>query len=209
MTACPFNMPAGMMLEHAGVRISFVEAVDGMVLRFVRSDDGKEYYPDAADGVGVRFTVRSLLDEFQEGRLRDLTAGEASLTEWRGRFLGLDRGTVFAKEPRAVLKYDIALAALKAGLPKNADTLKDFASTYYEDPEEVPSGRSVIRWMINLEGQGERVGAMKNRSGREKGRSQLPPIMDRIVHQSVAIFWSPKSIRRWIATRSLSMRGVN
>ena len=50
--------------------------------------------------------------------------------------------------------------------------------------------------MINLEEHGERVGAMKNRSGREKGRSQLPRIMDRIVQQSVAIYWSPKSIRK-------------
>lgn len=186
-----------MALVHNRVRIAFVESVDGMVLRFVRSDNGEEYFPDAAaDGVRLRFTVRSLFEEFHEGRLRDLTAGEAALTEWRGRFLGLDRATVFAKEPRAVLKYDIALAAVKAGLPKNAEVLKDFAATYYDDPDDAPSGRSVIRWIINLEDQGERVGSMKNRSGREKGRSQLPPIMDRLVHQSVAIYWSPKSIRK-------------
>ena len=71
MTACPLNMPAGMTLVHKDVRIGFVECVDAAVLRFVRSDDGKEYFPDMVEGVGVRFTVRSLLDEFQEGRLRD------------------------------------------------------------------------------------------------------------------------------------------
>lgn len=196
MSGCPLNMPAGMVLEHAGVRIAFAEAVDGMVLRFVRCDDGNEYFPTSVDSVGVRFTVRALLDEFHAGRLRDITAGEAALTEWRGRFLGLDRATVFAKEPRAVRKYDVALAALVARLPKNAEILKEFAANYYDEPDQAPSGRSMIRWMANLIEHGERVGAMKNRSGREKGRSQLPPIMDRIVHQSVAIFWSPKSIRK-------------
>lgn len=216
MTACLLNMPAGMVLEHNGVRIAFVESIDGIVLRFVSSDGGEEYYPDSAGGVRVRFTVKSLLDEFQAGRLRDLTVGEAALTEWRGRFLGLDRATVFAKEPLAVLKYDIALAALKAKLPRNAATLQEFAATY--DAENVPSGRSVIRWMNNLEGQAERVGAMKNRSGREKGRSQLPPIMDRIVQQSMAIYWSPKSIRKmdshalvvhaWRQLKAAGMKGI-
>lgn len=196
MTACPLNMPAGMTLVHKDVRIGFVECVDAAVLRFVRSDDGKEYFPDMVEGVGVRFTVRSLLDEFQEGRLRDLTAGEAALSEWRGRFLGLDRATILEREPGAVLKYDIALAALKAKMPRNADALTEFAATFFDHPEDGLSGRTVIRAMNNLGEQGERVGAMKNRSGREKGRSQLPPIMDRIVHQSVAIYWSPKSIRK-------------
>jgi putative transposase len=170
--------------------------VDDFVLRFVIEGTDDEYFCDV-DGTRIRFTVCSLLQEFAEGRLRDFATGAATLSEWRGRYLGLDRSAIVTREPRALLKYEIALAALAGGLPRNATMLQDFARGFAADFElEPPSGRSVIRWMNNLEGQDRRIGAMKNRSGRERGSSPLSPIVDRIVHQCAAIYYADESIKK-------------
>ena len=95
-----------------------------------------------------------------------------------------------------MLKYDIALAALVQKRARSANDLGAFAKEFVPDGEDAPSGRSVIRWMNNLELQGEKVGAMVNRSGREKGWSQLPPIADRIVQQSMALFYSATALKK-------------
>jgi hypothetical protein len=191
----PLGIPPGTVLVHKGVRIIFVEYVDGFVLRFLVEGTDDEFLVDAAEGVRVRPTVRWVLETFAAGELRDCSASEATLSEWQGRYLGLDREAVFSKEPRAVLKYDTALAALVQGLPRNADLLHDFAKGFFAEGD-APSGRSVIRWMVNLQANDKRIGALRNRSGRERGRSQLPPIVDRLVHQGMALFHADESIRK-------------
>ncbi|MFL0586056.1 hypothetical protein CA236_05140 [Sphingomonas sp. ABOLG] len=191
----PLRIPAGTVFAHDGVRISFVEEVDDFVLRFVVEGTEDEFFVEAAPGVRVRPTVQWLLDEFAAGRLREFTASEATLTEWRGRYLGWDRTACLAKQPRAVRKYELALAALVQGKPRSATVLEDFAKEMYPD-DEIASGRSIIRWMNNLEAFGEKVGVMMNRSGREKGRSPLPPIVDRLVHQAMALHWSVDAIKK-------------
>lgn len=190
------GIPPGTVFAHNGVRIVFVEEIDGVVLRFLVEGTDEEYFL-LVDGVRVRFTVRSLLEEFAAERLRDFSTSEKTLSEWRGRYLGLDREAIFARDPRAILKYDIALAALIEKLPRNAGLLERFARGFVADPDhDTPSGRSVIRWMNNLEEFDERIGALKNRSGREKGSSPLPPIVDRLVQQSMALFYSTESLKK-------------
>ncbi|HZG09090.1 MAG TPA: hypothetical protein VEZ70_08940 [Allosphingosinicella sp.] len=191
----PLRIPAGTVFAHDGVRIAFVEEVDDFVLRYVIEGTDDEFLIEAAPGVKVRPTVKWLLDEFAAGRLREFTASEAMLTEWRGRYLGWDRAACLAKQPRAVRKYELALAALVQAKPRSATALEEFATHFYP-ADQVPSGRSIIRWMNNLEAFGEKVGTMMNRSGREKGRSPLPPIVDRLVHQAMALYWSPGAIKK-------------
>ena len=193
----PLGIPPGTVFIHKGRRIAFVDYIDNFVMRFVLDGTREEFFLDIADGVNVRPTVRWLLEEFAAGNLRDCSTSETTLTEWQGRYLGLDRAAVFAEEPRAVRKYDVALAAVVMGLPRNADLLHEFAKRYYDvDKEEVPSGRSMIRWMNNLQANDERIGAMRNRSGRERGRSQLSRIVDKLVQQGMAIFHADESIKK-------------
>ncbi|WP_404365847.1 hypothetical protein AB5I39_09700 [Sphingomonas sp. MMS24-J45] len=194
--ACPLPIPPGTVLAYHSVRIVFVEAVDDFVLRFVVEGTSDEFCVDATDGVRVRPTVRWLLEQFAAGSLTDCATSHATLTEWQGRYLGLDRAAVFAKEPRAVQKYDLALAAIIERLPRNAKLLEKFARTTTPDGQKVASGRSIIRWMNNLQTHDERIGAMRNRSGRRRGCSQLPPVVDRLVHQSMALYWADESIRK-------------
>ena len=191
----PLRIPAGTVFAHEGTRIVFVEEVDDFILRFVIEATDEEFMVEAVPGVMVRPTVKWLLDEFAAGRLREFTASEATLTEWRGRYLGWDRAACLAKQPKAVRKYDLALAALIQGKPRSALVLEKFAKEMFPD-DETASGRSIIRWMNNLEAFGEKVGTMMNRSGREKGRSPLPPIVDRLVHQAMALHWSVDAIKK-------------
>lgn len=191
----PLRIPAGTVFAYNDVRMSFVEEIDGFVLRFVVEGADEEFFVEAADGVSVRPTVRWLLDEFAGGRLRELSASEATLSQWRGRYLGWDRNACLAKQPRAVMKYELALAALIRGIPKSAHVLEKFAAQYLRT-DQIPSGRSIIRWMNNLEAFEGRSGSLMNRSGREKGRSPLPPIVDRLVQQAMALHWSVGPLKK-------------
>lgn len=194
--ASPLRIPPGTVLRHDGIRIVFVEEIDDYVLRFVIEGSEEEFLVAAGEDVRVRATVKWVLDEFAAGRLESLGTSEATLAEWRGRFLGLDRGACLAKQPRAVTKYDLALAAIIRGLPRNADVLETFADNFLPKKEPRPSGRSIIRWMNNLQLHEERIGALCNRSGREKGRSQLPPIADRLVQQSVGLYFGVTALKK-------------
>lgn len=213
--ASPLRIPPGTVFMHSDVRVRFVEEVDDYVLRFVIDGTDEEFFAEAADGVRVRPTVKWILDEFAADRLRDLTASEATLSQWRGRFLGLDREAVLAKQPRAVAKYDLALAALIGRRSQSSDALEDFAEEFLPKGATVPPGRFIIRWMNNLQEHDERIGAMCNRSGREKGRSQLPPIVDKLVHQAMALHHSVEALKKMdahaltvAAWRRLSGQGV-
>lgn len=198
--ASALRIPPGTVLarvkEDGDVRIRFVEEVDGFVLRFVIDGTDEEFLIDEADGVRVRPTVIWIYDEFAAGGLRDLSAGEATLTAWGGRYLGLDRAVLVARQPRAVLKYDLALAALRNDIPRSAKALEEFAAKLMPDAKETFCGRSIIRWMNNLELFDGQIGAMRNRSGRERGRSQLPPIADRVVHQAMALYHAVPGIKK-------------
>lgn len=194
--ACPLLIPPGTIFGHNEVRIVFVEAIDDVVLRFFVEETQVEYFYEVA-GVLVRLTVRSLLEEFAEGRLVRFGVDDQTLSEWQGRYLGLDRAGVLAKEPYAVLKYDIALAAIGKHLPLNAELLHEFACGFVSDPNcRIPSGRSTIRHIGILKRHDERIGALKNRSGRRKGASQLPPVLDRLVQQSVALYYSAEAMKK-------------
>jgi len=195
--AYPINIPPGTVHKHNGVRITFVECVDDFVLRWV-CDDGSEYFVEAAEGVLVRPTMAWLFDEFAAGRLKECTVSEATLSEWRGRYLGLDRAAVFSRQPKAVAKYDIALRAIILNKKRTAGSLQAWAKTLgiWPDPDNFPSGRSIIRYMDTLQVTGERVGGLCNRSGREKGSSPLPPLVNRIVHQAVALHWSNDAMKK-------------
>lgn len=193
---CPLDIPSGTVFSHNGIRIAFVEPVDDVVLRFVIEGTHDEYFREV-DGIRVRFTVASLAQEFSEGRLRDFGTSEKTLSEWQGRYLGLDFSAIIAREPRVAIKYDIALSALKQRLPRNAALLQEFAQGFVSDSDnDAPSGRSVIRWMNNLQDHDQRIGALKNRSGRKKGFSPLPLIVDRQVHQSAALFYADEALKK-------------
>ncbi|MDR6144902.1 putative transposase [Sphingomonas sp. SORGH_AS870] len=192
----PLGLVFGTVFVHLLKRIVFVEAVDDFVFRFHVEGTDDEYFIEDASGVMVRLTVRSLLEEYAAGRLRECSHGEVTLSEWRGRYLGWDIAACLAKYPRAVAKYDVALAALQDGMPRSEATLRAFAEARWPAGLPAPSGRSVIRWMNNLVECDERVGAMCNRSGRQKGQSQLPPIVDRLVHQAMALFYAVEELKK-------------
>lgn len=192
----PLGLVFGTVFIHLLKRIVFVEAVDDYVLRFHVEGTDDEYFIESASGVMVRLTVRSLLEEYAAGRLRECSYGETTLSEWRGRYLGWDVAACLAKDPVSVAKYDLALCALQEGRSRSEGTLKRFAKSRWPEGLEVPSGRSIIRWMNNLLACDERVGAMCNRSGRQRGQSQLPPIVDRLVHQSMALFYAVEELKK-------------
>jgi hypothetical protein len=192
----PLRIAPGTVFALGDLRIRFVEEVDDFVLRFVVDGTEEEFLFEASPGIFVRPTVKWLLDEFANGRLRELNVSEATLSKWRGRYLGWDRAACLAKQPRAVLKYELAMAAVLGRLPRSADRLELFAEDHLPAGTAVPCGRSIIRWMNNLQSFGEEVGTLCNRSGREKGCSQLPRIADRLVHQAMALFWSVEAIKK-------------
>ena len=189
------RLPHGIVLGHDEKRIVFVGAVDDFVLRFVVEGTNDEYLVESGDGVRVRPTVKWVYEEFARNRIQVFGTSEATQAGWRGRFLGLDRAACLNR-PRAVLKYDLAVAAINRRLPRNASVLKAFADELLPAELLRPSGRSIIRAMNNLQLYDQRIGAMCNRSGREKGRSQLPSIADLIVQQSVALFWSNTALKK-------------
>lgn len=202
--------------KHRKQRIVFVEAVDAFVLRFlVEGTKDEEYVVEIAPGVMARPTVRWLLEEYAAGQLHECSHDDDTLSEWRGRYLGWDISACLAKDPRSVLKYDLALRALQAGKPRSDGILVSFAEETWPAGDKVPSGRSIIRWMDNLQAFDQRVGAMCNRSGRPKGQSQLPPIVDRLVHQSMALFYAEEQFKKMdahalvvAAWKRLADRGV-
>ncbi|EZP49939.1 hypothetical protein [Sphingomonas sp. RIT328] len=194
--ASNLRLPVGSVFEHGGVRIAFVEEIDGFVLRFLVEGSDEEFHVVLANGVRVRPTVQWVLVESLAGRLVDCATGQETISEWAGRFLGLDKAACLARQPMSVLKYDIALRALIEGMPRNADRLRDFASKLVPDDVGAPSGRSVIRWMNNLELNDGRIGAMCNRSGRPKGWSPLAPVADRLVQQGMALFYADTSLKK-------------
>ncbi|WP_174275549.1 hypothetical protein [uncultured Sphingomonas sp.] len=188
-------IPHGTVFNHLGTRIVFVEWIDDFVARFVVEGTQDEYFV-TDDSVRVRPTFLWLARNFANGDVYEETAAEAALGEWRARFLKMDRATCLIQEPRSVLKYDLAIAALAAGKPRNAATLEAFAAERIPDGFGPICGRSLIRWMSNLEDHGARIGAMRNRSGRQSGSSPLPCIADRLVHQSMALFWSVEALQK-------------
>lgn len=194
--ASNLRLPVGSVFEHSGVRIAFVDEIDGFVLRFLVEGSDEEFHIVLANGVRVRPTVQWFLTESLAGRLFDCATGRETISEWAGRFLGLDKAACLARQPMSVIKYDIALRALIEGMPRNADRLRDFASRLVPDDVGAPSGRSVIRWMNNLELHDGRIGAMCNRSGRPKGWSPLAPVADRLVQQGMALFYADTSLKK-------------
>jgi hypothetical protein len=194
---CPINIPPGTVHKHNDTRITFVESVDGFVLRWAL-DDNTEYFVETAAGVRVRPTVAWLFEEFEAGRLKVCSESESTISEWRGRYLGLDRAAVMARQPKAVAKYDIALRAIILGKKRTAGPLQEWAKTLgiWPDPDNFPSGRSIMRHMDTLQATDEKVGGLCNRSGREKGSSPLPPLVNRLVHQAVALHWSVDAVKK-------------
>lgn len=193
---CSLHIPLGKIWNLNGTRIVLVEIVDEVVLRTVIEKTGEEYFHEV-DGLQVRLTIQTVIEEFAAGRLVEVGHSSKTQSEWNGRYLGLDWHAVLAQEPRAFLKYRVALEALKKGLPRNAEKLREFAATFWPDrASPVPCGRSIIRWMDILQNHDERIGALRNRSGRAKGASQLPPKADLLVQQAVALYFSAEHLKK-------------
>lgn len=188
----PFYLPEGHVLRYQNRSIIFLEEVGDWILKFRYCDGDHELLTvgeNASGGVGLP-TVPWVLVQFRSGALAD--PGHVSASIKLPRYAGLDQTACELIDPKCTWRFAWANRAISERIKRTEASAREWIAKA-DGPGERPAARSLLRWMKKLTEAGGRIGALVSGSGREAGQSQLPDVVDRLVHKWALQYWQPSS----------------
>lgn len=189
--ALPFLLPTDTVLLFGDRKIRFLGEIGDDILKFRYADGDEELLKVPCDGPdGWRLpTVAWVIIQFASGKLVDPQYNEALFIRGE-RYLGLDRSACLDIDSKTGWRFDWADRVITDRIKRNPTAIRNWIATH-DGPSPKPATSSLLRWVKRLDDNGRRIGALVNCAGREKGQSQLPDVVDRIVHKWAMHYWRP------------------
>lgn len=165
----------------------FIELVDEQTRRPLQ-------YRDPETGEKQPFTLAILRDLYAIGKA-SFSSEPESATERQGRFATMDPHAIIDRDPKARWKANLAQRALQSGVKRTDRECRDFLEDHYGTEQgdfdyPKPSPSTLRRWMSKLVKSRKDASVLASLAGRPKGRSQLDPVVDGLVHEAALYFWT-------------------
>lgn len=191
----PFASNAGMIFRYKNhrefelkrVTPQFVELQDmasGNMLQLVDEETKAVSMP----------TVEWLRETYKLGLLHSIAPEGETASARKNREDLVDAASCIAADPKVGWRYRLAVRAIDAGILRTDDACSRWLDTAYgaEDGDEQfkrPSGSALRRWMTAIR-KGKKMACLVSAAGRKKGRSQLDPELDKLVHAAAMYWWA-------------------
>ena len=151
-------------------------------------------YRDPDSGEKVTFTLTILRKLFQIGKAAFKHKPE-NASERQGRYALMDPHAILDRDPKARWKTDLAQRALTAGTKLTDRECREFLEDNYgkeigDFSYPKPSPSTLRRAMSKLRKNKHDASVLASGAGRPKGRSQLDPIIDALVHNAALFYWT-------------------
>ena len=165
----------------------FIELVDEQTRRPLQ-------YRDPETGEKQPFTLAILRDLYAIGKA-SFSGEPESATERQGRFATMDPHAIIDRDPKARWKANLAQRALQSRVKRTDRECRNFLEDHYGTEQgdfdyPKPSPSTLRRWMSKLVKSRKDASVLASLAGRPKGRSQLDPVVDGLVHEAALYFWT-------------------
>lgn len=189
--ALPFLLPTDTVLFFGDRKIRFLGEIGDDILKFRYADGDEELLKVSSDGPEEwRLpTVAWVITQFAAGKLVDPQHSD-SLVYRADRYIHLDRSACLEIDSKAGWRFDWADRVVTDKIKRNTTAIRAWIAIH-DGPLPKPTPSSLLRWAKRLSDNGRRIGTLVNCAGREKGQSQLPDVVDRIVHRWAMHYWRP------------------
>jgi putative transposase len=149
---------------------------------------------DEEDGRQKSPTMEWLRDMYAAGRLMVTDTKQRPQTK-QAKVNELDPDLCHDRDPKATQRISLAYRIAKDKVRKTDDAYEAWLiENYGKDKRDLafarPNASTARKWVRRLEASGMKLGSLVSRTGRARGRSQLPGAVDALTQEAALRYWT-------------------